>query len=339
MKLRVGIAGFGKIGKIRYNELLKFSNIEVVGIYDLKNSEENLPKSIKLSSTIDELFDLNIDAIFICTFNNVLAEYTQKALTKGVHVFCEKPGARSIEELNRIAEVFEKSNKRLKYGFNHRYHYSVMEAKKMIESGDFGKVLWMRGVYGKAGSIDYDKNWRNYKKFSGGGILIDQGIHMLDLMQYLSNKKFTQSTSYITNSFWKIESEDNAFAILKSKDNVVGMLHSSATQWKHKFLLEICLEDGYLNLDGILSTTRSYAPEKLIKAKREFEDITFAMGKPEETVTWFENDDSWFLEVKEFIESIEQNRKITSGTIYDAIEMLRLVGDIYNNTAFVDETE
>jgi predicted dehydrogenase len=159
------------------------------------------------------------------------------------------------------------------------------------------------------------------------------------LMQYLSNKKFTQSTSYITNSFWKIESEDNAFAILKSKDNVVGMLHSSATQWKHKFLLEICLEDGYLNLDGILSTTRSYAPEKLIKAKREFEDITFAMGKPEETVTWFENDDSWFLEVKEFIESIEQNRKITSGTIYDAIEMLRLVGDIYNNTAFVDETE
>ena len=119
---------------------------------------------------------------------------------------------------------------------------------------------------------------------------------------------------------------------MKSDDEVVAMLHSSATQWRHKFLLEICCENGYLNLDGILSTTRSYAPEKLVTARREFEDITHAMGKPKETVIWFENDDSWYNEVKDFIDSIEQAKPIQNGSIYDAIETLSLVELIYKNS-------
>jgi len=207
-----------------------------------------------------------------------------------------------------------------------------MEAKKIIDSGKMGKLLWLRGVYGKAGSIDYDKNWRNFQKYSGGGILIDQGIHMLDLIRFFSNEKFNKINSYITTAYWNIKVEDNAFILMESENKVIASIHSSATQWRHKFLLEMCFEEGYLNLDGILSGTRSYAPEKLIIGRREFEDITFAMGKPKETIISFENDDSWVLEINEFIDAINGIGEITQGTFKDAFETLSLVQKVYENS-------
>ncbi|MCT7590801.1 Gfo/Idh/MocA family protein [Aliarcobacter butzleri] len=334
--LKIGIAGFGKIGQVRALEISKNSNTILKAVYDIKKPID-LDNSIIFCSSFDEILNQDIDAIFICTFNNVLAEYTTKALKKGIHVFCEKPPARTSQELLSVIETEKNTNLILKYGFNHRYHYSVMEAKKIIDSGSMGKLLWLRGVYGKAGSIDYDKNWRNYREYSGGGILIDQGIHMLDLMRYFSGQDFKHINSFITTSYWKIEAEDNAFAIMQSDEKITAMLHSSATQWKHKFLLEMCFEEGYINLDGILSGTRSYAPEKLVIGRREFEDITFAMGKPKETITWFEYDDSWKLEVDEFVNAILGLSTIENGTSKDAFETLKLVERIYENSGFYSD--
>ncbi len=334
--LKIGIAGFGKIGQIRANEIFKNEHTILKAIFDI-NKPSNIDNEIIFCTSFDELLTQDIDAVFICTFNNVLAEYTTKALKAGKHVFCEKPPARTSEELKSVIETEKNTNLILKYGFNHRYHYSVMEAKKIIDSGSMGKLLWLRGVYGKAGSIDYDKNWRNYREYSGGGILIDQGIHMLDLMRYFSNQDFVHINSFVTTSYWNIEAEDNAFAIMQSNEKITAMLHSSATQWKHKFLLEMCFEEGYINLDGILSGTRSYAPEKLIIGRREFEDITFAMGKPKETTTWFENDDSWKLEIDEFINAIKGHSTIQNGTSKDAFETLKLVERIYENSGFYSD--
>lgn len=331
--MKIGIAGFGKIGKVRAEEIKANKYAEVVAVYDIKKPE-NLEESITFCQSFEDLLGQNLDAIFVCTFNNVLAEYAIAAMESGHHVFCEKPPARTSEELMKVIESEQRTGKVLKYGFNHRYHYSVMEAKRIIDSGDMGKLLWMRGVYGKAGSIDYDKNWRNYKNYSGGGILIDQGIHMLDLMRYFSGQSFVNINSFVTTSYWKIEAEDNAFAIMQSNEKVTAMIHSSATQWRHKFLLEMCFEEGYLNLDGILSKTHSYAPEKLIIGKREFEDITFAMGKPKESVLWFENDDSWRLEVEEFIDAVKGDRHVVNGTSDDALETLKLVESIYKSSGF-----
>jgi predicted dehydrogenase len=334
--LKIGIAGFGKIGQIRALEISKNNQTILKAVYDIKQPN-NLDDNIVFCNSFEELLAQDIDAVFICTFNNVLADYTTKALNAGKHVFCEKPPARTSQELLSVIEVEKNSNLILKYGFNHRYHYSVMEAKKIIDSGSMGKLLWLRGVYGKAGSIDYDKNWRNYREYSGGGILIDQGIHMLDLMRYFSKQNFQHINSFVTTSYWNIEAEDNAFAIMQSEEKVTAMLHSSATQWRHKFLLEMCFEEGYINLDGILSGTRSYAPEQLIIGRREFEDITFAMGKPKETTTWFENDDSWKLEVDEFIDAILGKSSIQNGTSKDAFETLRLVERIYENSGFYSD--
>ncbi len=331
--IKIGIAGYGKIGRVRANEIKKNQHAKLVGVYDI-NKPNDLDPNIKFHDSFDELLRQDLDAVFICAFNNVLADYTVKAIQAGKHVFCEKPPARTSEELKAVIEIEKQSNVYLKYGFNHRYHYSVIEAKKIIDSGKMGKLLWLRGVYGKAGSIDYDKNWRNYKEYSGGGILIDQGIHMLDLMRYFSGQTFKNINSFVTTSYWNIKAEDNAFVIMQSEEEVTAMMHSSATQWKHKFLLEMCFEEGYINLDGILSNTRSYAPEKLVIGRREFEDITFAMGKPKENITWFENDNSWTLEVEEFIDAILGKSEIKNGTSKDALETLSLVEEIYKNSGF-----
>jgi predicted dehydrogenase len=328
--IKIGIAGYGKIGQLRTSILSERDDVTIVGVYDPIKPEKL--KSGIFYASFDALLEADLDAIFICAYNTVLAEYTTKALDRGLHVFCEKPPAMKVEELDNVFDALKSSGKVLKYGFNHRYHYSIMEAKKIIDSGKMGRLLWMRGVYGKAGSIDYDKNWRNFKKYSGGGILIDQGIHMLDLMRYFSAEKFNKINSYISTSYWDIKVEDNAFVLMQSDNNVIASLHSSATQWKHKFLLEMCFEEGYLNLDGILSGTRSYAPEKLIIGRREFEDITFAMGKPKETIISFENDNSWNLEVEEFINAVNGNGEIKQGTLQDAFETLSLVQKVYENS-------
>ena len=159
---------------------------------------------------------------------------------------------------------------------------------------------------------------------------------MLDLMCYFTNSSFDILNAKLTNSFWNIEVEDNAFITMQNDEKVVATMHSSATQWKHKFLLEMEFENGYINLDGILSNSRSYAPETLICGKREFEDTTYAMGKPRENITWFENDDSWKLELEEFVEAIKNNSELKHGTSQDAYRALNLVEKIYQKSGFYE---
>ena len=329
-KVKFGIAGYGKMGKIREESILNSPDTKLISIYEVSECRHN-DKDIVQCNSFDELLTTDIDAVIVSVYVSVAADYVIRALNAGKHVFCEKPPSMTAKEMQKVIETEKKMGRVLKYGFNHRFHYSAMEAKKVINDGGMGKMLWMRGVYGKAGSIDFHDNWRNYKNYSGGGILLDQGIHMIDLFRYFSNDEFTCLSSHLTSSFWNVECEDNAFLTLKSKNDIVATLHSSATQWKHKFLLEMAFENGFINLDGILSSTRSYAPETMIIGKREFEDITFAMGKPKESITYYEYDNSWELELKEFIDAVNGEAVINNGTSNDALEIMKLIDFIYNS--------
>jgi len=325
----------GKMGRIRASEILKNPHTELKAICDIdsKNMKEF---EVKTCKNVDELLALPLEAVFICTYNNVNSEYTIKALKKGVHVFCEKPPATSAQEVKKVIEVERQSKKKLKYGFNHRYHYSVMEAKKIIDSGMLGRLLWLRGVYGKAGGNQYDKNWRNDKLLSGGGILMDQGIHMLDLMTHFSGE-FVMVKSFVQTLYWNVSVEDNVFAIMKTREGVAATLHSSATQWRHKFLLDMSFEDGYINLGGILTSTRSYGDEVLIIARKQFEDSTFALGKPKEERIFFDTDDSWKLELEEFIAAIKNNKPIKYGKSSEALHVMEILEKIYAESGFYNE--
>ena len=328
-KIKLGIIGYGKMGKIREQSINSSDDSIVTSIYEKNKSL--IDKTDICCNSFDELLDSDIEGVIISTYVNTAAEYVLKALKKGKHVFCEKPPAMNSKELIPIYEFQKNSNLVLKYGFNHRYHYSVMDAYDLISRGEMGKLIWMRGVYGKAGSLDFKENWRSYKKYSGGGILMDQGIHMLDLCRYFAGEEFECISSYVDAMYWDIESEDNAFVLLKSDSGIISSLHSTANQWRHKFLLEMTFEKGYINLDGILSTTGSYAPETLIVGKKDSENISRSMGKPQESVSFYENDDSWDLELREFLSSIRGENTIKNGTLNDAYNIMTLIERIYTN--------
>ena len=327
--IKLGIVGYGKMGKIREKSINDSSGAIVSSIYE--KNENLLEDKTIFCKSFDELINSDVDAVIISTYVNSAAKYVLKALKKGKHVFCEKPPAMNSQELEPIKQFQKENSLVLKYGFNHRYHYSAMDAQDIIETGEMGKLLWMRGVYGKAGSLDFKENWRSYKKYSGGGILMDQGIHMLDLFRYFSRDEFKCIASHVDTMYWDIESEDNAFVLLQSDSGIISSLHSTANQWRHKFLLEMTFQNGYINLDGILSETGSYAPETLIVGKKDSENISRSMGKPQENISFYENDDSWDLELDEFLSSIRGEKQIKHGTLEDAYNIMTLIEDIYSN--------
>jgi predicted dehydrogenase len=327
--LKVGIVGLGKMGMIRAQCVRDHPDLELISVCDVERERETIFPELRFYSDSRKLVEDDLDIVFACAYNKVAPDVVIQALNSGKHVFCEKPPGRCVEDVERIIEA-ERSNPglRLKFGFNHRYHYAIMEAKSMVDSGRFGDILWLRGVYGKCGGVQFENEWRANPDVSGGGILLDQGIHMLDLFRFFCGD-FTEVQSVVTTSFWDMPVEDNAFAILRNGRKQVAMLHSSATQWKHRFLLEICLQGGYVNINGFLTSTRSYGDESLTFARRQFEDETFAFGRPREETIFFDRDDSWALEIDELAAAIRTGKPIESGNSEDALKVMQLIERIY----------
>lgn len=327
--LRVGIVGLGKVGLRRARCVQEHPDLALAAVCDVDPGQAEFFPGRRFFNDYRALVEDDLDVVFVCAYNRIAPDAVVRALNNGKHAFCEKPPGRSLEDVERIIEA-ERANPglKLKFGFNHRYHYAIKEAKSMIEGGRFGRILWMRGVYGKCGGVHFEEAWRNDPSISGGGILMDQGIHMLDLFRYFAGD-FTDVRSLVTTSFWDIPVEDNAFAILQNERGQVATIHSSATQWKHRFLLEICLEGGYINITGLLTSTRSYGEEAITFARRQFEDEASAFGKPREETVYFDRDDSWALEVADFAEAIHKDEPIRSGNSADALKAMQLVERIY----------
>lgn len=338
MKLKTAIVGMGKMGRIRKNVLDRHPGFQVVAVSDINTGlADNFPE-LKFEDRWEEIFSYDLDAVFICTYNNIAPAIVCHSLEKGIHVFCEKPPGHCKEDVKRIIKAERNAkNKVLKFGLNHRYHYAVIEAKSIIESGKYGSVLWARGIYGKAGGEFFEKDWRSNKEIAGGGILLDQGIHMLDLMRYFMGD-FVEVKSFVENFYWnRVPLEDNVFALMKNKEGRVAMVHSSATQWKHKFSLDIFMENGYLCINGILSSTRSYGDESITFAKKQFESEASAFGKPREETIYFDRDDSWRLEINEFYDCIIGKKQEWQGNSVDALKAMELVEMVYEagNTRFL----
>lgn len=334
MKIKVAIAGYGKMGKIRARTLTNNPHTDLMLIYDPSLAGGSSEKDSYYCGDYNEILKSDCDAVFFAGYAKYSAEYVSKALDAGKHVFCEKPPSNNLQELLAVEHSLKSSGKVLKYGFNHRYHHSVIKAKEILDSGVLGKVLSVRGVYGKAGSIDFETNWRNYKEYAGGGILMDQGIHMLDLFRFLGGQEFSCKGALVRTLNWDIEWEDNVMALFQSTGGTIYSLHSSATQWKHKFLLEIIAEKGYLILDGILSSSMSYAPERLVFGLRKDENDSISMGRPAETTFNYDVDDSWVFELDEFVSAIIKNEPVKNGTLEDARQIMAIMDQIYSHASF-----
>jgi predicted dehydrogenase len=330
-KLKVGIAGYGVVGKRRHQFIDTHPNLKVVAVCDQSyTSSYQNEQGINIFTNYNDLLNENLDILFVCLPNDIAAEVTIAGLEKNLHVFCEKPPGRNVEDIKRVIDVEKKNtNLKLKYGFNHRYHDSVKLALEKIKSGELGSVINVRGVYGKSKIISFAGGWRSERDVAGGGILLDQGIHMVDLMRLFCGE-FVEVKSFIDNSYWKHDIEDNAYAIMKDTKGRIAMLHSTATQWQHRFVMDIALTEGYIELHGILSGSKSYGEEKIIIGHRDDESMN---GQMQSSIINFLSDNSWKEEIYEFADSVLYNKPIISGTSNDALETMKLVYNIYYNDA------
>ncbi len=329
MSLRVGIAGYGIVGKTRHRVLNQHEAFDVVAISDI-NFKEN-PTDLDNINAYSDYKDLinteDLDVLFVSVPNKLASEATLIALKKGLYVFCEKPPARSLEELYPIRDFLqENTDLKLMYGFNHRFHASIIDAVSIIRDGSLGKVVNLRGVYGKSNMISFNQtDWRTKRSESGGGILLDQGIHMLDLMRYFAGD-FTSVHSFISNSFWNFDVEDNAYVMMKSDNGVVAQLMSSATQWQHTFNLNVTLEKGSLVLGGLRTSSKSYGEETLTIISSDPEKLNTESQVEERS---YDEDISWDEEIKCFANVLLNSDKIENGSIDEALKIMELIEKIY----------
>lgn len=330
MKLKVGIIGFGKMGKIRLKAIEKSLRAEVVAVYD-PNPIVDISPQIEIKSTPQAVLSSSIDAVFICTPNNYIKPLTIEALNKGIHAFAEKPPGINLEEALEMQKIDrEVKDKVLMFGFNHRHHGSVTKMKKIIEDQSLGKILWMRGRYGKEVDQKYLNDWRVDPLLSGGGIMLDQGIHMLDLFLYLGGE-FDEVKAFVSNLYWKIPGiEDNVFAIFKNnKTGLCASLHSTMTQWRYLFSLELFFEKGSLILNGLKTSSGAYGDEILTIRENNFPFIA-GESKKEEQIH-FKEDFSWDSEINHFFDAIENEQSPTLGNSNDAVKLMSTIKKIYQN--------
>ncbi len=321
--LSVGVIGYGVVGKRRSQYILKNKNLKLKYISDIKIKKNFKNKKIDYFKNYQDLIKKKPNLVFVTLPNYLASKVTKLCLKKKIHVFCEKPPGKNVSDIQSVINQENLDKKiKLKYGFNHRYHGSIRKAKKIIDDKTMGNILNIRGVYGKSKIVTFAKDeWRSSRKKAGGGILLDQGIHMLDLICFFAGK-FSKFKSFISNKFWKYDVEDSAFALMKNNSGVIASIHSTATQWKHKFNIEITLEKATLILSGILSGSKSYGQEKLVilnKRNEKFYKKTFRYFR----------DNSWKEEISEFADIILNDKKILNGNSTQALEVMKMVQNIY----------
>ena len=353
-KLKVGIIGYGIVGKRRRIFIDQNDSLETISVCDVRFLEDAFRKDLgKIHSNYDSIEKLslkenvsgklndgvayysdfkqmlsenNLDMVFVCLPNYLAPQATIESLKKGCHVFCEKPPGRSVQDIVNVRKQESKNRRlKLKYGFNHRYHGSVQKAKQIIDENLFGDIINFRGVYGKSSIVPIKNEWRSLKKYSGGGILLDQGIHMLDLFRYFCGD-FNEIKSFVSNNYWKHNVEDNAYAIMRDEKGRIAMIHSTATQQQHRFKLEITFENGYIELSGILSGSKSYGQEKLKIIPKE---LNSSVGSLKLEEINYLNDNSWNDEILDFTDIVLNNKKVVTGNSYDALKVMELVENIY----------
>lgn len=322
---RVAIIGCGLIGQKRLN-LLPPGSVTVACDTQIDRAKKLAAQSPDCSATEsweEAVSSPKVDAVMIATVNSALATIARGAVKNGKHVLVEKPAAVHVTDLDKLEVLAKKTGALVRVGYNHRYHPSALKAQEIFRSGALGPILFVRGRYGQGGRIGYEKEWRADPKLSGGGELIDQGVHLIDLAGLFLGE-FTKIEGHVATYFWKMPVDDNAFISLRNATGNTAWLHVSCSEWKNLFSLEIYGRDAKLHWEGLGG---SYGIERLTYYK-----MLPQMGPPETTIYEYpRGDESWKLEMADFFEDIRLGRTPVPG-LKEARAALAVVEHIYGKS-------
>ncbi len=326
--MNVGIIGCGLIGRKRAESLGTSATLVACADKDVERARGLAARSgapgARASADWRPVVEAtDVELVVIATPHDALAEITLAAIRQGKHVLVEKPAARSATELEPVVAEAERRNALVRVGFNHRCHRAFRKARELVDQGVLGELMFLRARYGHGGRLGYEKEWRADARMSGGGELIDQGVHLIDLARWFLGE-FPEVDGTAQTCFWDMPVDDNAFLMLRTVKQQVAWLHASATEWKNTFSMEIYGRDGKLQIEGLGG---SYGTERLTWYRMLPE-----MGPPE-TTSWEYPmaDDSWSFELAALLEDIRRHR-IPSPNLRDALAALRVVQRIYEKS-------
>ena len=324
--MNLGIVGAGLQGRRRAQALKAVGDSRLLIVADVcQDAAAALAAGAGCPATSnwdDVVARDDVEVVVVCTPPHLHADVAIAAMTRGKHVLCEKPLARNVNEARAMVRAARESGVRLGCGFNLRHHPGFRQIRRWYEDGAIGDIDWIRCRYGIGGRPGYDQDWRARAEISGGGQLMDQGVHLLDLCRWFLGD-FAEVSGMAATRFWDIAPlEDNAFALLRTDRGQVASLHASWTQWKPLFSFEVSGHDGYLAVEGLGG---AYGTERSILGRRDF-----AVPFREEVVEFRGEDRSWEEEWREFVAAIREGREpLASGE--DGLAALELAHAIYES--------
>jgi len=325
--LNVAIVGCGLIGQKRARALAG-CRLVVCADVNGEHAEQlarQFPDCVGVADWRRAVERPDVDVVVVATPHNSLAGITLASVSGGKHVLVEKPAARHVDELPLVMAAAAKSGARVRVGFNHRYHRAFRKARQITDQGELGELMLVRARYGHGGRIGYEKEWRAQRELSGGGELIDQGVHLIDLAQWFLGT-FTTVEGAAHTYFWNMPVDDNVFLHLQTSQRRTAFLHASCTEWKNLFSFEIYGKRGKLHIEGLGG---SYGVERLAHYR-----MLPAMGPPETTIWEYPmEDDSWAVEFAEFVEDIRMGREPAVG-LNDARSALAVVEEVYRKSGY-----
>lgn len=321
--MRLAIVGCGLIGDKRLRALP--AGVKVVALVDPARERAQAlaaraPGAAVLSDWREAVARADVDAVIVATSNDALAPVTRAAVEAGKHVLVEKPAAHRPEELTPIIALAEERRLCVQVGFNHRYHPAFKQARAVLASGALGPLMFIRARYGHGGRVGYDREWRARPEISGGGELLDQGVHLIDLSRWFLGE-FTSVEGHIATYFWDMPVEDNCFLLLRTAAGQVAWLHATWTEWKNTFSFEIFGRHGKLHIEGLGG---SYGVERL-----SYYQMKPTLGPPDTTIWEYPGEDtSWREELLAFRQAVETGTTPLV-TLRDAQPALVIVQALY----------
>ncbi|HEX7050692.1 MAG TPA: Gfo/Idh/MocA family oxidoreductase [Longimicrobiales bacterium] len=325
--LRVAVIGCGLMGRRRAAAVAAHPETRLAAVVDADPARaEQLADDYGCDVCPDwrDAVDRgDVDAVVVATPNGYLAEIGCAAVSAGKHVLLEKPMGRNLTEAQALAQAADGSGRLLKIGFNHRYHPGLDRLLAAVRAGEIGRVVAVRGRYGHGGRPGSEREWRADPDLAGGGHLIDQGVHLVDLIHAVAGLP-EQAVAFLQTAVWQISPlEDNAHAMFRFREGGVAQIHVSMTQWRNLFSFEVHGETGSLAVEGLGG---SYGTERLIRIRRRLEG-----GAPDiEEEEFPEPDRSWDEEWRDFVQATATGR-LRCGGVGDGLAAMRMIDALYRS--------
>ncbi len=246
--MRIAVIGAGIIGRLRARSIQQCPDTELVGVMDpvRSNAEQAVAGTeARIVDTLDQALDLDPEAVVVSSPVHVHAEAVTGALERGAHVLCEKPLANTVESCRALVAAAAANDRVLAVGFNHRYYPSIKYIRSVLDAGTLGTIDHVRVFGGHDGLGNFRADWQYKQPESGGGAMMDVGIHMTDLTRYLAGE-IASVYGVQSSGIWKVDgSEDNAVAVFTTESGVPIAYEATWSEWKgYRFYVEMYGDKG-----------------------------------------------------------------------------------------------